>query len=195
MKHVKFWIGGVVAALTIAGVAVAAGAQTDTPSATFDAAAKRVATRNCTGSDGAYSITVGRYEGTMTSTNPALNGKVRIEVHSVYNNDEKAGWMRGHVRVLGTDSRAAAEFSAVNLDGNVEGLLSGRAGSPKAGLLANFSATFGSGGFTDGKVGTGASGNEALLFNRGCVDDKPKGDSTQQPNDNQTAPQTGGRHK
>ncbi len=57
-----------------------------------------------------------------------------------------------------------------------------------------------SGGFTDGKVGTGASGNEALLFNRGCVDDKPKGDkpkgdSTQQPNDNQTAPQTGGRHK
>lgn len=200
MKHVKFWVGGVVAALTIAGVAVAAGAQTDTPSATFDAAAKRVATRNCTGSDGAYSITVGRYEGTMTSTNPALNGKVRIEVHSVYNNDEKAGWMRGHVRVLGTDSRAAAEFSAVNLDGNVEGLLSGRAGSPKAGLLANFSATFGSGGFTDGKVGTGASGNEALLFNRGCVDDKPKGDkpngdSTQQPNDNQTAPQTGGRHK
>lgn len=195
MKHVKFWVGGVVAALTIAGVAVAAGAQTDTPSATFDAAAKRVATRNCTGSDGAYSITVGRYEGTMTSTNPALNGKVRIEVHSVYNNDEKAGWMRGHVRVLGTDSRAAAEFSAVNLDGNVEGLLSGRAGSPKAGLLANFSATFGSGGFTDGKVGTGASGNEALLFNRGCVDDKPKGDSTQQPTDNQTAPQTGGRHK
>lgn len=195
MKHVKFWIGGVVVALTIAGVAVAAGAQTDTPSATFDAAAKRVATRNCTGSDGAYSITVGRYEGTMTSTNPALNGKVRIEVHSVYNNDEKAGWMRGHVRVLGTDSRAAAEFSAVNLDGNVEGLLSGRAGSPKAGLLANFSATFGSGGFTDGKVGTGASGNEALLFNRGCVDDKPKGDSTQQPTDNQTAPQTGGRHK
>lgn len=195
MKHVKFWVGGVVAALTIAGVAVAAGAQTDTPSATFDAAAKRVATRNCTGSDGAYSITVGRYEGTMTSTNPALNGKVRIEVHSVYNNDEKAGWMRGHVRVLGTNSRAAAEFSAVNLDGNVEGLLSGRAGSPKAGLLANFSATFGSGGFTDGKVGTGASGNEALLFNRGCVDDKPKGDSTQQPNDNQTAPQTGGRHK
>lgn len=195
MKHVKFWVGGVVAALTIAGVAVAAGAQTDTPSATFDAAAKRVATRNCTGSDGAYSITVGRYEGTMTSTNPALNGKVRIEVHSVYNNDEKAGWMRGHVRVLGTNSRAAAEFSAVNLDGNVEGLLSGRAGSPKAGLLANFSATFGSGGFTDGKVGTGASGNEALLFNRGCVDDKPKGDSTQEPNDNQTAPQTGGRHK
>lgn len=190
MRRMKFWIGGLVAALSIAGVAVAAGAQTDTPSATFSATAKRVATKNCTGSDGAYSITVGRYEGTMTSTNPALNGQVRIEVHSVYNNDEKAGWMRGQLRVVGGQGRAAADFSAVNLDGNVEGLLSGRAGSPKSGLLANFSATFGSGGFTDGKLGTGASGNEALLFNRGCVrDQNPK------PSSNQTAPQTGSRKK
>lgn len=196
MRHLKFWIGGMVAALTIAGVAVAAGAQTDTPSATFNAAAKRVATRNCTGSDGAYTITVGRYEGTMTSTNPALNGAVRIDMHSVYNNDEKAGWMRGKLRVAGTDSRTAADFSAVNLDGNVEGLLSGRAGSPKAGLLANFSATFGSGGLTDGKLGTGASGNEALLFNRGCVSDKkPTGDNAQRQNENQNAPKDGGRHK
>ena len=177
MKRMKFWLGGVVAALAVTGIAVAAGgANTDTPSATFTAAAKRVSTKNCNGSDGAYTITRGRYEGTMTSTNAALNGKVRIEVHSVYNNDEKAGWMRGEIRVLGDDSRAAASFQAVNLDGNVEGLLSGRAGRPKAGLLANFSATFGAGGFTDGKVGTGASGNEALLFNRGCVRDN--GDDT-----------------
>ena len=154
-----------------------------------------MATRNCTGSDGAYTITVGRYEGTMTSTNPALNGAVRIDVHSVYNNDEKAGWMRGKLRVAGTDSRTAADFSAVNLDGNVEGLLSGRTGAPKAGLLANFSATFGSGGLTDGKLGTGASGNEALLFNRGCVSDKkPTGDSAQGQNENQNAPKDGGRH-
>jgi hypothetical protein len=202
MKRMKFWIGGMIAALTIAGVAVAAGAQTDTPSATFNATAKRVATKNCTGNDGAYSITVGRYEGTMTSTNPALNGPVRIDVHSVYNNDEKAGWMRGQLRVVGLSGRAAADFSAVNLDGNVEGLLSGRAGSPKAGLLANFSATFGSGGFTDGKLGTGASGNEALLFNRGCIRDaKPKPNTSQHPSvdqktgPNQTAPQTGSRRK
>jgi hypothetical protein len=177
MKRMKFWLGGVVAALAVTGIAVAAGgANTDTPSATFSAAAKRVATKNCTGGDGAYTITHGRYEGTIASTNPALNGKVRIDVHSVYNNDEKAGWMHGDVRVLGDDSRAHAKFDAVNLDGNVEGLLSGRAGKPKAGLLANFSATFGAGGFTNGQVGTGASGNEAVLFSNGCVreDKKPK---------------------
>src|SRR4051794_16754278 len=177
MKRTKFWLGGIVVALAVTGIAVAGGgANTVTPSATFDAAAKRVQTKNCNGSDGAYTVTHGRYEGTMTSTNTALNGKVQIEVHSVYNNDEKAGWMRGEVRVVGDGGRAEAKFEAVNLDGNVEGLLSGRAGKPKAGLLANFSATFGAGGFTDGKVGTGASGNEALLFNRGCVpeDKKPK---------------------
>jgi hypothetical protein len=176
MKRLKFWIAGMVAVLAASSIAMAAGgAATETPSATFNAAAKRVVTKNCTGSDGSYTITHGRYEGTMTSTNPALNGRVRLEVHSVYNNDEKAGWMRGELRVAGDDSRAAAVFSAVNLDGNVEGLLIGRAGKPRAGLLANFSATFGTGGFTDGKLGTGASGNEALLFNRGCVRDDDDG--------------------
>jgi len=177
MKRIKFWLGGVVAALAVTGIAVAAGgASTDTPSATFTAAAKRVQTKNCNGSDGAYTVTHGRYEGTMTSTNPALNGKVRVDVHSVYNNTEKAGWMRGEIRVLGDDGRAQAKFEAVNLDGNVEGLLSGRAGKPKAGLLANFSATFDSTGFADGQVGTGASGNEAVLYSNGCVreDKKPK---------------------
>src|SRR6476469_3550574 len=98
--------------------------------------------------------------------------------------------MRGEIRVEGDSGRAEASFQAVNLDGNVEGLLSGRAGKPKAGLLANFSATFGAGGFTDGKLGSGASANEAVLFSRGCVSDakkpnegaptrdaKPKGDA------------------
>ena len=184
MKRMKFWAGGVVAALAVTGIAVAAGGSTDTPSATFTAAAKRVQTRNCTGSDGAYTITHGRYEGTMVSSNAALNGKVRVDVHSVYNNTEKAGWMRGEIRVLGDDGRAQAKFEAVNLDGNVEGLLSGRAGKPKAGLLANFSATFDASGFTGGQLGTGASGNEALLYNRGCVDEKAKGKDdakTQEP--------------
>ena len=178
MRRMKFWLGGVVAVLAISGIAMAAGAQTVTPSATFSAAAKRVVTKNCTGADGSYTVTHGRYEGTMTSTNPVLNGRVRLDVHSVYNNDEKAGWMHGDLRVVGDDSRASARFSAVNLDGNVEGLLTGKAGKPKAGLLANFSATFAAGGFADGKIGTGASGNEALLYNRGCVRDEDKKDKS-----------------
>src|SRR4051812_17242335 len=185
MRHMKVWLGGVVAALVVTGIAFAAGgASTDTPSATFTAAAKRVQTKNCNGADGAYTVVHGRYEGTIASDdNTALNGKVRIDVHSVYNNTEKAGWMRGEIRVVGDDGRAEASFQAVNLDGNVEGLLSGRAGKPKAGLLANFSAVFTAGGFTDGKVGTGGSGNEAVLFSRGCVGGQGKQPEDAEPQD------------
>ena len=203
MKRTKFWIGGVVAMLAVTGVALAAkGANTATPSATFTATAKKIDSRNCTGADGAYTIGRGRYEGTFTSTNPALNGPARLTVRSVYNNDESAGWVTGELQVRnGTDKAGtAARFSAVNLDGNVEGLLVGKSGPPRANLLANFSATFdqtSSGGFTDGKLGVGTSANEALIFGGGCTSDKPKsnnGNDTK-PTDQTTQPGGGGRKK
>lgn len=206
MKRMKFWIGGAVAMLAVTGVALAGqGATTSTPSATFSASAKRVDTRSCQGGDGKYTITRGRYEGTFTSTNPALNGPARLTVRSVYNTDESAGWITGELQVRnGTDkARTEARFSAVNLDGNVEGLLVGKSGPPRGNLLANFSATFdpsSTGGFTDGKLGTGASANEALIFGGGCTGDKPdKAPKTNSGNDtkptDQTTPQDRGGHK
>ena len=76
-------------------------------------------------------------------------------------------------------------------------------GPAQAGLLANFSATFdpsSTGGFTDGKLGTGASANEALIFGGGCTGDKPdKAPKTDSGNDtkptDQTTPQDRGGHK
>jgi hypothetical protein len=204
MKRIKFWIGGAVAMLAVTGVALAgAGANTATPSATFTASAKRVDTKNCQGADGKYTITRGRYEGTFTSTNAALNGPARLTVRSVYNNDESAGWVTGELQVRGGDTgRTQARFSAVNLDGNVEGLIVGKSGPPRGNLLANFSATFdqsSSGGFADGKLGTGASGNEALIFGGGCVDDKsdkaPKGNDSKPTDQQPTDPKDGGRKK
>ncbi len=207
MKRMKFWIGGVVAMLAVTGVALAGqGANTATPSATFTASAKRVDTRNCQGGDGKYTITRGRYEGTFVSTTPGLNGPARLTIRSVYNNDESAGWITGELQVRNStaDGRTQAKLSAVNLDGNVEGLLVGKSGPPRANLLANFSATFdqsSSGGFTDGKLGSGASGNEALVFGGGCTSDKPdkapKSGSDTKPTDqtNQNAPRGGGGHK
>ena len=122
-------------------------------------------------------------------------------MRSVYNADESAGWMEGELWVRNVDDKTGthARLQAVNLDGNVEGLLVGRSGSPKGGLLANFSATFdasSTGGFSNGKLGTGASGNEALLFGRGCVSDTSKGgdkpaDPQKTKDPNQTAPTDG----
>jgi hypothetical protein len=169
MKRLKFWIGGALVALTVTGIAVAAtGANTSTPSATFSADAKRVATRTCQGEDGTYKITHGVYEGKMESTDARLNGPVRIKLESYYNTTEKAGWMRGELRMRNGDNRAEAQFAAVNLDGNVEGLLSGGGKSPRAKLLANFSAKFTPDALTDGQLGTGGSTNQALFFGKGC---------------------------
>jgi hypothetical protein len=188
----KFMIGGAAAMLVLFVSAVAfagPGASTATPQATFSADAKRVDTKTCQGSDGKYTITRGVYTGTFTSSTPSLNGDARLQVRSVYNNDESAGWMQGELWVgTGGDPKTGthAHFEAVNLDGNVEGLFEGRSGSPKAGLLANFSAQFdgsNTGGFSAGKLGTGASANEALLYTGGCQDNSQgKGGHDQNPN-------------
>ncbi len=182
MQRLKFWIGGALAALVSTGIAVAAtgGASTETPAATFAATAKKVQTRTCEGSDGTYRITRGVYAGEMESSDPRLDGQLRIRVHSVYNVDEKAGWLRGtvHVRNESEQTKAAGRLVAVNLDGTIEGMISGRAGTPRARLLANVVASFGE-GFTNGKLGSGASTNQALLFRPGCQKADADGDDEQ----------------
>ena len=190
MMRLKFWIGGALVALVTAGMAIAGpGASTATPSATFSATAKRVATRTCQGTDGTYKITRGVYEGKMDSTDPRLNGPVRIRLESFYNTDENAGWMRGELRMRNGENLAEAQFAAVNLDGNVEGLLSGGGKAPRARLLANFSATFDTSKpdtITDGKLGTGGSANEALFFSKGCQrDENEHAKNDQKPEDKQ----------
>ncbi len=173
MKRLKFWTGGVLVALATAGIAVAQdnGAQTQTVSATFSAEAKRVLTRTCNGSDGKYTITRGIYVGSIASSDDRrLNGRLRLNIHSVYNEDEDAGWMSGivHIRNEDADTRAVARLKAVNVDGNVEGLLVGAAGGPRVHLLANFSAGFSADAFTNGMLGTGGSANAALVYSGHC---------------------------
>jgi hypothetical protein len=193
MLRLKFWIGGALVALAAAGIAVAAtGASTSTASATFSAEAKRVATKTCQGADGTYKITRGLYEGKMVSTDVRLNGPVRIKLESYYNTTENAGWMRGELRVRNGEDGTWAQLAAVNLDGNVEGMLSGGGKTPRARLLANFSANFTPDALTDGQLGTGGSTNEALFFGKGCQSDeehsKPDAKPEKQQPDNQQQP-------
>lgn len=205
MLRLKFWIGAALVALVTAGIAIAGpGANTATPSATFSATAKKVQTRTCQGADGTYKITRGVYEGKMESTDARLNGSVRIRVESFYNTDESAGWMRGELRMRNGDNGTEAQLAAVNLDGNVEGMLSGGGKAPRAKLLANFSASFETpDAITDGKLGTGGSTNEALFFGKGCQKDessakndhKPENTDAQQRPEKQQRPENETRTK
>jgi hypothetical protein len=166
-----------VLALLVAGMALASehGAQTDDATATFSATqVKRSKTRTCQGADGTYKITHAVVEGEVTAADPALlGGKLRLHLKSVYNDTEDLGWVTGkaHIRNEGVDpaTRARASFKAVNVGGNLEGLLVGGAGAPHWKLLATFSATLAdSGAVSNGKIGEPTSENAALLYRRGC---------------------------
>jgi hypothetical protein len=163
-------------ALAIAGMAMArehGGAQTDAAQATFSATdVKRLKTRTCEGADGAYKITHAVVLGEVVSaSDPVLNGKLKLHLKSVYNDTEDLGWVvgRAHVRHETTGTRVRAGFAAVNVGGEIEGMLSGGAGRPHSKLLANFSANLAdTGAFTGGTIGTPSSDNSALLFRGGC---------------------------
>jgi hypothetical protein len=178
MRKRTFWaiLAGAVA-LLVAGIAVASqqGAQTDDATATFSATeVKRTKTRTCQGADGTYKITHAVVEGEVTAADPALlGGKLRLHLKSVYNDTEDLGWVTGkaHIRneAADPDTRARASFKAVNVGGNLEGLLVGGAGGPHWKLLATFSATLAdSGAVSNGTIGKPTSENSALLYRGGC---------------------------
>lgn len=174
----RFIVLAIVAAtaLSTAGFAVAhlKASGTDAVSATFTAAKERAETRTCTGPDGTYEITHGRYAGTAVSTNEALDGPIVFHVVSVYNTTEKLGWIEGWMKVRREDDddrRSTARFWATLGDGGAaEGFVHGRVHHHYAALFGNVSATFTpSGGFANGRIGGGGGSNAAVLAGRPCV--------------------------
>lgn len=169
-------------AATLAGVAVAHSGDSSNGvkavSATFAATtAARTETRACTGADGAYEIVKATYAGTAASTEPSLAGPVELKVTSVYNTTTKIGSLEGRLKIGEGDSRSSAKLWAVNSDGALDGFVYGETGHRGSALLGSLTAGWTrSGGFTDGKLGTGSSTNAAVLAGKPCTG-KPVGSS------------------
>ena len=145
-------------------------------SATLSAAtAANVQTRTLTCDGQTIEITLGHYSGTATSTTTDLNGPVDLFVKSTYNTTKKLGWVDGWLKVRASDRRTRASFTAINVDGKLDGWLRGSA-SRRGGLLfgslaGSFSKTS---GLTDGTLGTGTGANAAVIAKRiSCGGDKP----------------------
>jgi hypothetical protein len=139
-------------------------------SATFTATtATKVRTASCTGADGTYERTRATYTGTSTSSEPTLNGPLRIEVESLVNTTTGIGVVSGRFAVGGGWTRTHAGFDAVLTGTALAGLAKGgNHGRPHAGLVGNVSAAFSTaGGFTDGKLGGGTTGGNAVMILRG----------------------------
>lgn len=175
----RAWLAGAaVVALTVTGVAIAGGPSTTSQvSATFTATTvvqKDVQT--CTGVDGTYEITHATYSGTAVSSDPHLNGPIRIDVKSVYNTTKNLGWLSGKLRVDNstTGDRAHGNLSAVNMGGQLQGFLSGEETAPGNRLLANVSASFASAtGFGSGQLGAGTATNTAVVSSGSCKSHEP----------------------
>jgi hypothetical protein len=163
----------VVAGFGLAGLAHLVQDGTQTVTATFSAARERAAVRTCAGPDGTYEIVNGRYAGQSTSAQPLLNGPIVLTVNAVYNRTEQVGWIRGTVRVRGSEHPVQARLVGTLTQGAsdtrvVDGFVDGPAGGHGAKLFGSLTASFtGTGGFSAGSIGAGGT-NIALLAGRVC---------------------------
>src|SRR5579875_1201958 len=124
------WIAASAFLLVGAGVAVArvtAAKSISAVSATFTATtASNVHTESCTGADGTYQATHGRWTGTASSSTGALNGPVTIDADALVNTTTGYGTVSGHLRIDGSDgSHTEAQFSATDTNGSIAGLAQG----------------------------------------------------------------------
>lgn len=145
-------------------------------SATLSAAtAANVQTRTVTCAGQTIEITLGHYSGTATSTTTELNGPLDLFVKSTYNTTKKLGWVDGWVKVRASDRRTRASFTAINVDGKLDGWLRGSASHRGGVLFGSLAGSFSkTGGLTDGTLGTGTGTNAAVIAKRiDCGEEKP----------------------
>jgi hypothetical protein len=160
-------------ALAVAGVAVAKGLDVQAVKqvgATFTAATVvNSSTSTCTNADGTFVVTKAEYLGTASSSEPSLNGPLRLKVTSLINTTKNLGVVSGRFRIDTASSRdTTASLHAVYANGQVHGLVSGRVKDPSAGLLGDLSSGFSAtGGFTNGKLGGTDGGGAAVRLQRG----------------------------
>ena len=124
----------------------------------------------------------GTFSGTSTSTEPRLNGPVRISLKTLVNAGTGLGIATGKFRVRSSGGARAELVAVVSGSNRLDGFLQGRVGDNEGRrlsdrgdgearrLFANFSATL-AGGTLTGDLGAGTHMNDAVLVAGECDDD------------------------
>lgn len=178
MKRLTTFALAALAALVVAGLAIANGGdtkKTSPVSATFIAApTEKTTTVQCIGGDGTYTITRGVYEGSSTGSDAMLTGKISLRTKSVVNTTTGYGYTEGKLTLRDADGKlkAKAHLVAVNTQkGLLNGFLNGRV-KEQGHLLANFSAAFNADGSSlSGQLGVDAPiapQNSAIVTSGSC---------------------------
>lgn len=123
-------------------------------------------TQTCTANGKTIVTTKARYAGTATG-DVSLTGLITLDVTSTINTTDDLGTVNGKLRITTSGGKTDAQFAGVYSAGGVAGLASGH-GQPPMRLVGNVSAGFSAGGgFTDGKIGGGTGGGDAVLVSPG----------------------------
>jgi hypothetical protein len=188
MRLLRYATVALVLVLAVTGIAIAAvqGRTTKKVAASFATTPQRLSTETCTGADGSYTVTEGTYKGTVSGT---LTGGVTetllIHARSVVNQTTGDGTTVGRFHIKNGDSRVAeGSLGAVDSgSGSLNGFLFGRLpgaseASPPQRLLANFTATLGTGALNGQIGGGGAMTNSAVEQGGSCLEaPRPKPES------------------
>ena len=172
--------GAAAFALAAAGAAIAnhgGPASTSLVSATFFAnTLARSHSETCTPTPpgDAYTITDVVFTGTASSADPRFAGPITIHAKSVYDTTKNVGSLKGDASI---DNGAQpghfhARLDAVNVNGTVQGWLTGDLGDGTH-FMGSFTSTFSpTGGFSSsgapGSIGSGTGTNTAIVWSGSC---------------------------
>jgi hypothetical protein len=137
-------LGAAVVSFTAGGaIAASQSGETTAVTADFQAAVVSQQQRQCDASHMKFRV---KFEGTQTSADPRLAGKLAIRAVSVVNTENGYGFVRAKVRVrdaaTGKPKLHGLAVGVIEPDGGAVGLLTGRTVGPDSmRLLANFNVT------------------------------------------------------
>jgi hypothetical protein len=177
-KRVLIIVLPVIAALAIAGGAIAAKKPTPQPSVTSASSiitastASHVHNVKCTAKSGdAFQSTVATYKGTATSQDARLNGPITIQAHSFFDTTSSLGTVTGTFTIVGSkkNSVTGTLTGVVTADGTFSGIATGKAKGPVGKLLASLGGSFTqSGGFATATLGGPETGGGVVVANGAC---------------------------
>ncbi|MDX6482033.1 MAG: hypothetical protein QOG85_2543 [Gaiellaceae bacterium] len=177
MRNKRFFILAalVCAALATAGIALAlTSGGTAAVSATFDATnVVKSVQKSCHVDAGdTYTYTRAVYKGTAVSSDPRLNGPIRLAVQSMVDDTTGVGALLGTWRInADPNPRAAGVIEASVSGGQLSGGVRGHVAAPWGQLFGGVNGGFNaSGGFTGANIGAGAGADSATVLTPGaCV--------------------------